>query len=328
MTCDLVGLKLDRKQPTQNALSFSESMPRPHFPHARRVFNTSYSQGAEDWALYEQFHSLWPEGYRGTFVEIGALDGWSHSNSLAFERWLRWRGVLVEANPDSCALLFQQRANGATTNLCTAISRSGRVDFRRGPYAAVFAAADTMSESFRARWHGQDASHSAEVVAPGMSLGRLLRMAGVASIDVFFLDVEGSEPVALETFDWAIPVAVWCVELQRETANETVGAMRRHGYQPVPWAREVVGYVRSHTRRDLLRSSQLFVRRGSMGSGRSAGRSAVSVSDSGLLPAAGLPWTVESPFTPPSAWAQAQAERIRAARSARADRDAEMYPTA
>ena len=40
---------------------------------------------------------------RGFFIEAGALNGESYSNTIFMERELEWEGLLVEANPDSYA---------------------------------------------------------------------------------------------------------------------------------------------------------------------------------------------------------------------------------
>lgn len=37
----------------------------------------------------------------GSFVELGALDGVTGSNTIIFERCLGWRGLLIEANPSN-----------------------------------------------------------------------------------------------------------------------------------------------------------------------------------------------------------------------------------
>lgn len=45
----------------------------------------------------------------GVFVEIGALDGIQHSNSLFFEKELAWSGLCIEANPKTFELLKKNR---------------------------------------------------------------------------------------------------------------------------------------------------------------------------------------------------------------------------
>ena len=67
------------------------------YPKARQVLGeASRSQDWEDLALFEQFFS---DTYYGKFVEIGAHDGRTLSNTYAFEKIMNWTGVLIEANP-------------------------------------------------------------------------------------------------------------------------------------------------------------------------------------------------------------------------------------
>ena len=87
-------------------------------------------------------------GKRGLFVEIGALDGVSYSNTYMLEACFGWRGLLIEAN----SLNFEQllRSNrthskfvhrgvcpGAGPNRTVLISRHG--DAVSGQLIAVIA---------------------------------------------------------------------------------------------------------------------------------------------------------------------------------------------
>jgi hypothetical protein len=47
------------------------------------------------------------------------------------------------------------------------------------------------------------------------TLKNILRNVGATRIDLFSLDVEGSELKVLQTMDWDIPVHVWLVEMVR-----------------------------------------------------------------------------------------------------------------
>ena len=217
----------------------------------------SLSQNGEDMKLNEQFF----RGKRGgVFVEMGALDGLRYSNTYAFEQALGWSGVLIEANPASCKRLFQNRPAPTTRKLCTAVSNDSRpIRFSIGTDAAAVAAEDQLSllgESYRKAWHTNKKWHTnvKAVTVASAPLGYLLRSAGVAYIDLFSLDVEGSEKVVLETMDWSIPVRVWCIEAQSNLnkcnpAKEGPGRcatlkarslkmdqlMSSHGYKKTPW---------------------------------------------------------------------------------------------
>ncbi len=68
----------------------------------------SRSQHAEDIYAYEHF--FYGRG-GGTFLEMGALNGLQWSNTVALERMLGWRGVLIEASPSSYKQLAVNRDN-------------------------------------------------------------------------------------------------------------------------------------------------------------------------------------------------------------------------
>lgn len=64
-----------------------------------------YAQSGEDREMYERFFV----GKRNLFfVEMGGLDGVTFSNTLFYEKFLDWRGVLIEPIPES---FVKMRAN-------------------------------------------------------------------------------------------------------------------------------------------------------------------------------------------------------------------------
>ena len=63
----------------------------------------------------------------GRFVELGALDGDTHSNTYALEKCLNWTGLLIEANPESYAKL-QASGRSATKVHSAVCRRPGRVN--------------------------------------------------------------------------------------------------------------------------------------------------------------------------------------------------------
>jgi hypothetical protein len=55
----------------------------------------------------------------GTFVELGAYDGYTHSNTIMLEKCFAWRGLLIEASPTNFALLAS--SGRSATKLHTAV---------------------------------------------------------------------------------------------------------------------------------------------------------------------------------------------------------------
>lgn len=69
--------------------------------------NKFYSQCGQDAYLYQHFFSDKTDGF---FVEVGAYDGISLSNSLFFEQ-LGWRGMLIEPHPMYYPKIVENRPN-------------------------------------------------------------------------------------------------------------------------------------------------------------------------------------------------------------------------
>ena len=64
--------------------------------------NWSMGQGQ---LIEKLFDGVKKEGHGLFFVECGALDGETRSNTLALEKRLGWSGVLVEADPSNVRML-------------------------------------------------------------------------------------------------------------------------------------------------------------------------------------------------------------------------------
>ena len=54
----------------------------------------------------------------GFFVECGALDGETRSNTLYMERFLGWTGLLVEADPSNFKKVLSKQRNAWAVNVC------------------------------------------------------------------------------------------------------------------------------------------------------------------------------------------------------------------
>lgn len=195
-------------------------------------------QGNLDRKLYDRFFANGDHAGK-TFVEMGAVDGIGYSNTFALETYFGWTGVLIEANPDSCAKLFRNRPQ--SLKLCSAICQEDSAvmfEFTSDPF--IGAALDKMTPEWRYTWHTHrneswhDPKDVIQMSVPCSRLGRLLRMVGVSKIDLFSLDVEGSELEVLESMDWTIPVRIWCIEVQSHLASKISAIMRGNGYKLIP----------------------------------------------------------------------------------------------
>mmetsp|Transcript_107388 Transcript_107388/g.346806 ORF Transcript_107388/g.346806 Transcript_107388/m.346806 type:complete len:222 (-) Transcript_107388:90-755(-) len=178
----------------------------------------SYSQWGEDWRLLDRYFC----GLRGgTYLEIGANDGVTCSNTKFYEDNLGWSGLLIEAFPPMFAELSKRRPLSTSFNVNAAICSEGVVQISgEGTQAVV------------EQLH--DAGNHTVFSVPCQTLGSVIKQAGLNHITFFSLDVEGAELMVLQTMDWNIPVCIWEVEM---LFNRTVCAQVRallvsNGYIP------------------------------------------------------------------------------------------------
>ena len=139
--------------------------------------------------------SLFPKGYKGYFVDIGAATGKHISNSYHLEVNLGWNGICVEPNPQSYAELKGVR-KCLSFNLAIA-DRTGTAKFTlKGEMSQIVFENDSENLDI----FGRGPSHEVidvEVITPT----ELLKRANAPKvIDYLSLDTEGNERYILSVF--------------------------------------------------------------------------------------------------------------------------------
>ncbi|KAL1520014.1 hypothetical protein AB1Y20_023494 [Prymnesium parvum] len=155
------------------------------------------------------------KGGPGVFVELGALDGDTYSNTIMLERCFNWTGVLIEANPFNFAKLRNSGRRAALVHsaVCVGIP-SISMTLQGGP-----AAGDVRKLSKRQKRHF---NLNQTVTIPCKSLVDIMADAGFHSAQFLSLDVEGAEDLVLEAAD---PSAFDLVMV--ETEGKTNGTKQR-----------------------------------------------------------------------------------------------------
>ncbi len=163
----------------------SLGLRKPQIEHRYSVLARSQI-GQDFWVFGEAFDEQ--EG--GFFLDVGAADGVSVSNTLVLERVYQWRGICVEANP----VLFQklERARTATCVNACVDSKPGSVSFQmKGLDGGII----------RDERAGQDPDQGPIITLETKPLESVLKEANAPSvIDYFSIDVEGAETVILCSF--------------------------------------------------------------------------------------------------------------------------------
>lgn len=153
------------------------------------------SQLGQDAWVAQHIHKHKRGGY---FVDIGAHDGKSLSNTYAFEKYYGWTGICVEPMPDKFPLLKAARPNSICLDVCAYNTDDGTVDFlladpnkEDGMYSGV------QSDLTHQGVHGKIQKTKT------LTLTTILDRSGAPKfIDFLSLDTEGSELKILQALDW------------------------------------------------------------------------------------------------------------------------------
>ena len=162
-----------------------------------------YSQQNEDKFIYENYLNY----ENGFFIELGAMDGITFSNTLFFEKELNWQGVLVEPTFDQFEQLKFNRPKCLNYNY--AISEiDGEVDFLG--HHALGGILSKMNEQHKIGWKLDKLSPYKVKTKPFF---KILEEINIKRVDFFSIDVEGGELDVLKTFNWSIPVYLVLIEM-------------------------------------------------------------------------------------------------------------------
>lgn len=166
----------------------------------------------------------------GFFVEAGANDGLTQSNTYYFERWRGWRGILIEGIPALAAQCRRNRPRAVVVPvaLVPAGPAEGLVVMH---YAGLMSAAEgawadpgQREEHVRRGLAAQNLAETYQVRVPARTLTAVLDEAAPGrEIDLLSLDVEGMEADVLRGLDFAryAPRFI-CVEARNRPAIEAV----------------------------------------------------------------------------------------------------------
>jgi FkbM family methyltransferase len=126
----------------------------------------------------------------GFFIELGANDGLTQSNTAFLEKYLNWKGILIEPSIkgyNSCKI---NRINSICLN-CACVSDDYNLDYVEGDFDG-----HCMSSINGKRLNRNNLSS-----VKAMTLNKILNVYNVTSIDFLSLDTEGYELNILNGLD-------------------------------------------------------------------------------------------------------------------------------
>jgi len=166
-------------------------------------------------------------GRAGTFVEAGAHDGYTQSNTYYLERFLGWRGVLVEPVPRLAARCARRRPRARVFN-CALVGEAEPGELAEIHFGDLMSTLDPEAVP-------ADVRRRYSAAVPARTLSSVLDEAGVADLDVLILDVEGREADVLRGLDLErhAPAYMLLEALEIETARPRYAALLEPRYELV-----------------------------------------------------------------------------------------------
>jgi FkbM family methyltransferase len=159
------------------------------------------SQDGEDEMLLKWFNGL----CNGTYVEMGALDGVTFSNSYVFNRLLGWKGLLVELSPDNYKQLIMNRTEELSVINAGVCEEEATMHFMEGKYTSVGGIWEFSTQAFRNEWWwGKTINDTIEVTCKPLHDIFRENVTDINFFDFFSLDIEGAELNALKSVDFSV----------------------------------------------------------------------------------------------------------------------------
>ncbi|XP_068230115.1 uncharacterized protein [Palaemon carinicauda] len=203
-TQDTYSSFLVAHQDDPQLVSYVRSLLQP--PAPQHVPYNLTRHWRKDFSQYNQSIYLTQEllkGMRdGVFVELGALDGETHSNTLFLERELGWTGLLIEPHPGGFRNLTLKRRKAYSINAGASLTNQSAIEHFRGYDYWSMGLSHIDMKSPRT------------IPIKTFPLYTMLLARNITVIDFLSLDVEGDELKVLQTVPWdKVQVRVMCIEI-------------------------------------------------------------------------------------------------------------------
>lgn len=176
----------------------------------------SFSQYGQDLFLRKLIRFL-PEKKRFTFVDIGAHDGVTFSNSFFLENLENWDGICVEANADVFPKLAENRKKSECINVAVSDTSGFELFFKNDGYSEMLSGlASRMPRKHKKRTIREQEQYlgkTNEVFVETVTLNEICVFRGLTEIDLLLIDVEGAEKAILNSIDFDnLHINIICVE--------------------------------------------------------------------------------------------------------------------
>lgn len=169
----------------------------------------------------------------GVFIEAGANDGYTQSNTYFLEKMRAWSGLLVEPVPQLYEQARRCRKHSIVVNnaLVPFQLEGGDVEINYGNLMSfvtgALGSADADAAHMQKAKQFDAAAGSYKILVKGVALSSLIDKFYLKSVDLLSLDVEGFEEAALRGMDFERHRPKWiCVEARNRPAID--GLLLKH----------------------------------------------------------------------------------------------------
>jgi len=188
-------------------------------------------------ALQDLFLDRWVFGDMegGRFVDIGAHDGITYSNTWFFEKHRRWQGVCVEPNPAVFKRLLANRM--CTTLNCCVSDKAGPVRFQKiaGYSEMLSGIVDKYEAEHLERIRDEMQAHggSSELITiEARTFGDIAAEHGMSEVHYVSIDTEGGELDLLRSIDFRkIFIHVVSAEYRVRERETMMAVMREKNFE-------------------------------------------------------------------------------------------------
>jgi len=194
------GKPIELKQDEPKLLSFIRSRKYLH-PPSTLDYNLTEPDKDPSMGQSKAVLQILGNMTNGIFVECGALDGETRSNTLFLEKELGWKGLLIEGDPSNFQKVILKNRKAWAAKACLAI--------KNHPHEVIFKQ-DFNIGKIESNIKKERKGYVRVQCFPFFSL---VSAVNITHVDYFSLDVEGSELQVLKTIPFeSIMIKVLSVE--------------------------------------------------------------------------------------------------------------------